>query len=417
MKSLHERVRQLLVAEARGEDLNDDTVLDDLANAETIDYAVAELRVACRMLVPTAESASASSSSRSASVAVATGSVVTNRAPSVAQSDEAAASSSCLASLSGPASHVRFPAVCGQNLECRDASGAVCGHYCRTEPPLLTAPAYDGHDDVGGVDGELAVALLSRWLSLRTEAAALIAELSVQKLPWDLAGSAADTSLHDDGVWVRASLSSWRPRPPLELNVSACTLRGWPLLQACHATSMYTVASIVRNGMSASPTPGRGGQLGIYCFPMTSAKHAKRSAGYSVYSPLGDSDLFAAPRVILRCSAADPDTNTALRYSVGAGQWCFPARCVWVEAVFFHVVPKSLLLRGPRLWSRYDEWNAAWERTSIIRTCSRCPLCGCNKRGKGRQRQLKQQLLFVGHHVNPGSWCVTHFAQCIFRFV
>ena len=244
-----------------------------------------------------------------------------------------------------------------------DDANRECSHYRRRYPALNTV-TWSG--DMTHASGDPARAyleaepVLRRWLSMRPGLMEAFRSCEVRSYPWK-AGPYEDeeslTKMHSWGVYLYCQLNEWSPWPRSDIDVG--TLRSClyqdTLEPVIHSSSMYSVHRTIMSGLQPGPLRGRGGLHGVYCYRPCGRCNAISSSGYAVYSWIGGSFL-ASPRydiVAEMYRAGEPGVG---KISVGDGQLCMKVGMYFVRGVFFHVLSRRDVAKGPSTWVNWDDW-------------------------------------------------------------
>ena len=244
-----------------------------------------------------------------------------------------------------------------------DEGNRECSHYRRRYPPLNSVSwsgemtHATGEPTRAYLDAEL---VLRRWLAMRPGLTDAFRSCEVRSYPWRAGPGECEVTLirmHSWGVYLYCELNEWSPRPRCDIDVG--TLRSSlfhdTLEPVIHASSMYSVHRTIMGGLKPGPLLGKGGMLGVYCYRPCGLSNAVSSSGYAVYSWIGGSFL-ASPRydiVAETYRAGEPGVG---KISVGDGQLCMKNGMYFVRGVFFHVLSRRDVARGPPTWVNWDDW-------------------------------------------------------------
>ena len=189
--------------------------------------------------------------------------------------------------------------------------------------------------------------------------------LEARAYPWTAGpgeneGKLVDT--HSWGIYFYCELKEWLPKPRADIDVVTGRSSQYheALERVIHASSMYSVHRTTLKGIEPGPLPGKGGMHGVYCFRPHGLSAAISSSGYAVYSWIGDTFL-ASPRydiVAETYRAGEPEIG---KIAVGEGQLCLKPGMYFVRGVFFHVLSRRDVARGPPTWCSWDDWFPDYE--------------------------------------------------------
>ena len=108
-------------------------------------------------------------------------------------------------------------------------------------------------------------------------------------------------------------------------------------------------------GLEPGPLRGKGGMHGVYTFRPCGLSAAISSSGYAVYSWIGGSFL-ASPRYDIAAETYRAGETGVGKISAGEGQLCLKPGMYYVRGVFFHVLTRRDVARGPPTWCSWDDW-------------------------------------------------------------
>ena len=93
----------------------------------------------------------------------------------------------------------------------------------------------------------------------------------------------------------------------------------------------------------------------MFGFQPSGYSRAVSSSGYAVYSLIGGLCL-ASPRYELAAELYRAGEEGVGKISVGAGQLCMKPGMYYLRGVWFHVLMRKDISRGPPTWCRWDDW-------------------------------------------------------------
>ena len=244
-----------------------------------------------------------------------------------------------------------------------DEAKRECSHY-RRRFPALNAVSWSAsmssaiRDDVASYSA--AEPALRHWMALRPGLRDSFRSLEARPYPWTAGPGESEEQLsktHSWGVYFYCELKEWLPKPRADIDVvTGRSSRYHDALESViHASSMYSVHRTTLKGLEPGPLRGRGGLLGVYGFRPCGLSAAISSSGYSVYSWIGGSFL-ASPRYDIAAEiyrAGEPDVG---KIACGEGQLCLKPGMFYLRGVFFHVLTRKDVARGPPTWSSWDDW-------------------------------------------------------------
>ena len=284
------------------------------------------------------------------------------------QDSDAFASQSTLRKSSsgvGPAAQRRDP----KGLRAVDRRGHACPHYRRCHPHLhrlsyahtsMAQPILDGtnlyeHADV----------LLTAWLKQRSGLLDRVSCVEEKEYIWaPRAGENAKqvSALHAWGKYYYCPLKEWVPRARIDINtvIMYSTLHQDYLGLAIHAGSMYTVHTIVEKGFDGSHEGEPCTSTSVYAHAPFGYARAVSNAGYAVYSSIGGA-FVAGPRFELAVEYYRAGHADIGRISAGMGQLCLKEGMFFLRGVWFHILARSDVERGPPTCCQWDEWHPEFE--------------------------------------------------------
>ena len=251
-----------------------------------------------------------------------------------------------------------------QGMPALDEQHRRCSHYRRRYPALNNVPWSQSMVHALGDSPALyapAEPILMHWLRLRPGLAESFRSVQRRSYPWRAGPGENEGKLmdmHSWGVYLYAELKEWMPKPPDDIDVvtGRSSKYGSDLESVIHASSMYSVHRATLKGLQPGPLAGKGDMKGVYCFRPNGLSTAVSSSGYAVYSWIGGSFL-ASPRydiVAETYRAGEPDIG---KIAVGDKQLCLKPGMYYLRGIFFHVLSRRDVARGPPIWCSWDDWS------------------------------------------------------------
>ena len=244
-----------------------------------------------------------------------------------------------------------------------DASNQECAHYRRRSPALNTV-TWSGQVSsttrTSTSSYSQAQSLLSKWLSARPGLLESFASVEACPYPWSPGPNDTDqqvADLHAWGLYIYCKLSVWIPKPRADIDVVSgrSSLYNQDLEGTIHSSSMYSVHRSVMKGLLPGPLPGKGNMRGVYVYRRSGRSLAISSSGYAVYSWIGG-EFLASPRYDIAAELYRAGEDDVGKVSVGDGQLCLKPGMYYLRGIYFHVLTRSDIARGPPTWCQWDEW-------------------------------------------------------------
>ena len=255
------------------------------------------------------------------------------------------------------------PPWCPKGKPVLDEMNRECSHY-RRRIPALNSVSWSGSMSSAIRDNaasyHAAEPVLKHWMTLRPGLLDSFRSLEARPYPWTAGPGESEEQLsktHSWGIYFYCELKEWLPKPRADIDVlTGRSSRYHDALESViHASSMYSVHRTTLTGLEPGPLPGKGGMHGVYCFRPCGLSPAISSSGYAVYSWIGASFL-ASPRYDIAAEtyrAGEPDIG---KISAGDGQLCLKPGMYYLRGVFFHVLSRRDVARGPPTWVNWDDW-------------------------------------------------------------
>ena len=241
-----------------------------------------------------------------------------------------------------------------------DDKGKECAHYRRRSPALNVVSWSASMPPTATSSYADAQVLLRNWLGLRP---GLLESLEkIEECPYSWSSGQGDndellSTLHAWGVYFYCPLKEWVPKPRADIDVVGLRSSKYhrELARVIHASSMYSVHRTTLQGLEPGPLPGKGGLIGVYVFQPSGHSRAVSSSGYAVYSPIGGSCL-ASPRYELAAELYRAGEEGVGKISAKEGQLCMKPGMYYLRGVWFHVLTRNDVSRGPPTWCSWDDW-------------------------------------------------------------
>ena len=244
-----------------------------------------------------------------------------------------------------------------------DEQNRECSHY-RRRSPALNSVVWSEHMStaIGSSFASYSEAetVLRNWMARRPRLLESFRNLEQLPYPWTAGpGETEDllTNTHSWGIYYYCELKEWLPKPRSDIDV----VRGHSsqyneaLENVIHASSMYSVHRTILKGLQPGPLPGKGGMHGVYCYRRCGMSAALKSSGYAVYSWIGGSFL-ASPRYEVAAEIYRAGETAVGKIAAGDGQLCLKPGMYFVRGVWFHLLTKKDVARGPPTWVSWDDW-------------------------------------------------------------
>ena len=208
-------------------------------------------------------------------------------------------------------------------------------------------------------------AVLMYWLSLRPGLLESFASVEPCEYPWAAGPKDTDQELadmHACGVYFYCKLKQWKPPPRADIDVVTARSSSYRnhLTSMIHAAPMYSVHRTILKGIFPGPIPGKSGLVGVFSFETVGRSAAASSSGYAVYSWIGGSYL-ASPRYDIAAELYRAGEEGIGQISAGNGQKALKPGMYFLRGVFFHVLTRSDVARGPPTWCYWDDWHPEYE--------------------------------------------------------
>jgi hypothetical protein len=270
---------------------------------------------------------------------------------------------------------VELPPVSKMNLRPTHNDGKETSHYQRHHPPwetqaqtLLTKAMYRPFPF------ELGRRVVDAFLRQRYLDAKLHAAEQVRNLPWHMTDVWADVEtpelikhsnadILEEGLYLRYRLKHWIPQDDKTMALFREDRADAKWVSAFHATSMYSVGSIIRRGLMMPTRPGLSeNDKGIFCFQPLRLDRFTRLLGYAMYSKIGGS-FWVAPyfRLVVDQWHGKLACNRALQWRVRPNENNFH-----LDAVYFHVVHEEMRQAGLAVARNFDQWHPDYEVTDDV---------------------------------------------------
>ena len=244
-----------------------------------------------------------------------------------------------------------------------DEANRECSHYRRRVPALnavawSTSMSAEINDNAASYSS--AERVLRYWMNLRPGLTDSFQSLEARPYPWRAGPGDSEEQMsktHSWGVYFYCKLKEWWPKPRADIDVVTGRSSRYhdALENLIHASSMYSVHRTTLRGLEPGPLRGKGGMLGVYTFRPCGLSAAISSSGYAVYSWIGGSFL-ASPRYDIAAEtyrAGEPDIG---KIAAGEGQLCLKPGMYYVRGVWFHLLTRRDVARGPPTWCNWDDW-------------------------------------------------------------
>ena len=259
-----------------------------------------------------------------------------------------------------PRNHVfHLPERLHESKKALDHAGKECAHYRRTFPPFTGIQKVRELDAMSPEDVfQLAESILRCWMFKRPILTRWLHHGKQAQYDWaESAQSSRVLDIHNVGRWMWFESKEWRPAPPPGTDVQNETLAGHRLEECVHASSMYTLTSILVNGLEPGTEAGKGNDVGVYAYRRVGQKLAISSSGYAVYSDLAGNGIYFAPRfriVFQSWRAGEPGVG---KISAGDGQLRLTPGMFHITGVWIHIMTHREASVGGPLWFSADDWH------------------------------------------------------------
>ena len=254
-------------------------------------------------------------------------------------------------------------------LRAVDLHGEPCSHYRRIHPPLQRL-TYEhekmAHPFVHGTSlYEDADEMLAAWLKRRQGLLDRFVYVKQKEYLW--APRAGETQaqmseLHAAGKYYYCPLKEWVPpaRTDIETGAMHSTMHQASLNLAMHAGSMYTVHSMIEKGLEANYDERPRSSTGVWAHSPFGYERAIQNSGYAVYSSIGGGFL-ASPRFELAVDLCRGRQANVDGKSNVLGQLCLQPGTYHLRGVWFHILARADLERGPSTCCLWDDWYPEYE--------------------------------------------------------
>ena len=288
-----------------------------------------------------------------------------------ASSSEPAASSMIAATSSNVPPHGSVALELGQNVGTNAPPWLVynkkkqpCAHWEREDPPY--ALGLDAFDKLKFACADTSQPFLLqhvREFFQKYGCEDKVLPPTQRPLRWGVDSVASDVGneVHDVGVWYRFPLARPNPEPLPDTDITnpEAYRHAWGDYRRClHATNMYVLPKILREGMEPSELEGKGGRTGVYCYPMTKVTLGIKSSGYCMYTCPREDGWFWGARMELQVAMGLSHTKGI---AVGADQLCAWKGCYSATAVWLHIIHQTDLRKAWQapmsLWYLVDKWR------------------------------------------------------------
>ena len=244
-----------------------------------------------------------------------------------------------------------------------DDANRECSHYRRRFPALNSVSWSASMSSAIGDSAtsySAAESVLRQWMALRPGLLESFRSLEARPYPWSAGPGESEEQLsktHSWGVYFYGELKEWLPKPRADIDVVTGRSSRYAdfLEHVFHASSMYSVHRATLKGLEPGPLRGRGGMLGVYGFRPCGLGAAMKSSGYAVYSWIGGSFL-ASPRYDIAAEIYRAGEADVGKLAAGEGQLCLKPGMFFLRGVFFHVLTRRDVARGPPTWCSWDDW-------------------------------------------------------------
>ena len=241
-----------------------------------------------------------------------------------------------------------------------DDKGKECAHYRRRSPALNVVSWSASMPPTATSSYADAQVLLRNWLGLRPGLLESLETIEMRPYSWSSGQGDNDellSTLHAWGVYFYCPLKEWVPKPRADIDVVGLRSSKYhrELARVIHASSMYSVHRTTLRGLEPGPLPGKGGLFGVYVFQPSGYSRAVSSSGYAVYSLIGGSCL-ASPRYELAAELYRAGEEGVGKISAKEGQLCMKPGMYYLRGVWFHVLTRNDVSRGPPTWCSWDDW-------------------------------------------------------------
>ena len=245
----------------------------------------------------------------------------------------------------------------------KNAEGLPCAHWNRMHPPY--ANSLQTFDSGGYCYDKQTPFQINRFFQFfeQHKCGGNLRDVREAQFPWTAAGTAAELvqEMHAPGRWFRFQLREPHPCALDGTDRSSPLVWKHPTggyIRCMHCTCLYNVPKLLRNGLVPGPYPGKGGVIGVYCYPMEGAALATRSSGYCMYtSPFEDGWFWGA-----RCEMqVAKGLSVKRKIAVGNAQLAPWIGSYSMVALWIHVMHEQELRtaydKPVTLYYLVDKWN------------------------------------------------------------